>query len=420
MAKSFNVDVSPEMAIYKLLQNQSYSVYSALSEFVDNSVQSYIDKKKSIQIVDKKKTELKIKISIDSIQKEISILDNAGGINRENFQRAIKMNPNIQHGKDNLSKFGVGMKTAAIWFSSNWQIETSALNSKEKLLSEFDLNKLLETGKTHIPVSIKNEEMKKHYTKITIKKSEKIESKEYYEETVIPHLEETYIKFRDFLLIEVEYDNEILLKKWKKKGKAYFKTPDTLEYPLINSKGEKIEPTRKWKKKIELSYKNRHVKGFFMIMKIGSYEQPGLRLLRNNRVIEGTLINPNRPKVLFGTENKYGSQRFYGELHLNDFEIDFMKTKVNENLEPLYIKLKEELVKDNFLEQVKNYQPIKLKKMQEEETSSNIQPNETILIRKQSGETKTKKINRLGKTTNILSSEEIKSKLENLESKKTI
>ena len=416
MSNSFHVDVSPEMTMYKWLQNHSYSVYSALSEFVDNSVQSYIDKKKPIQIVNKKSIKLKVKISIDSIKKEITVLDNAGGISRRNFQRAIKMDTSVQHKKGSLSKYGVGMKTAAIWFSSDWQIETSALNSKEKLSCTFNLHKLLAEGSTKIPVFSKGEKEKNHYTKIIIRNSKRIESEEHFEKNVIPHLEETYIKFRDFLSIEVKYNNKILSKKWKKKNKAYFEPTAPLEFPLIDKEQRKITETKRWKKKIELIYKNRQVKGFFMIMKTGSYEQPGLRLFRNNRVIEGTLINPNRPKILFGTENKYGSQRFYGELHLNNFETDFMKTKFNENLEDLYSKLREVLSKEKFFDQVKNFQPTKLKDTKEEDAFSD-QLNGKVLIRKDSGATKTKTKSPRN-TTNIQCSEQIQSKLKNLNWKK--
>ena len=180
MSNSFKVDVSPDMNMYRLLQSQSYSIHSALSEFVDNSIQSYIDKRSAIQITDKKTNNLKINISINSKKKEIIISDNAHGINRENFQKAIKMGTDAVHKKSSLSKFGVGMKTAAVWFSNTWVIETSALNSGEKLICKFDLNKLLKRGETEISVFREEEKQKKHYTNIIIKNSLRMESKEYY------------------------------------------------------------------------------------------------------------------------------------------------------------------------------------------------------------------------------------------------
>ena len=415
MTSSFKVDVSPDMKMYKLLQSQSYSVYSALSEFVDNSVQSYIDHKDTIQKTDKNNTKLKIKISINSKNKEIVILDNALGINRKNFQRAIKMDTNTDHKKTSLSKFGVGMKTAAVWFSSNWKIETSALGSEEKLICEFNLDKLLNTGEKEVSVSCSNENKKSHYTKITIKSSPRIESKQYYEEKVIPHLAETFIKFKDFLSIDVNYDDKTL----KKTTEAYFKPSEPLKYPEVDNKGNKKSNKYKiWKKRVMLTYKNKQVKGSFRIMKTGSYSQPGIRLLRNRRVIEGTRINPNRPKILLGTENKYASQRLYGEVHLNDFEVDFMKTKFTDDLTPLYSELKKELQTEYFIDQVNNYRSRKDNKIDSKtEEAKETKKSQEDIIRK-TPEGKITKKKRGANNTKIQQSEKINEKLSRLTYKK--
>lgn len=73
-----------------------------------------------------------------------------------------------------------------------------------------------------------------------------------------------------------------------------------------------------------------------MILLSRIYGQPGIRLLRNNRVIEGTSVYPNVPDNLLGTKNKYAAQRIYGELELNDFPVDFMKTRFNDNMKDLF------------------------------------------------------------------------------------
>ena len=418
MSNSFKVDVSPDMDIYRLLQSQSYSVYSALSEFVDNSIQSYIEKKNSIQITDKKTNNLKINISINSKKKEIIISDNAHGINRTNFQKAIKIGTDTVHKKSSLSKFGVGMKTAAVWFSNTWIIETSALNSGEKLICKFDLNKLLKSSETEISVSSEKEKEKKHYTHIIIKNSLRMESKKYYEETLIPHLAETFVKFKDFLSIEVEYNNEKLQKKWKRqKNKAYFEPPEPLFYPTVGSDNKpKDNIKKKWKQRVDINYEGRQVKGFFMIMEKGSYSQPGIRLFRNRRVIQGTVINPNRPKVLLGTENKYASQRLYGEIHLNDFDIDFMKTKFSGDLNPFYLKLKEELQKNQFIDQV-NYYRSKKEKESVEKFPKSASRKLSDKEKTQDGQTNRKR-KTLNNITKIQKSEIIHNQLVSLKKKK--
>lgn len=388
MNTSFKVDISPDMNMYKLLQSQSYSVYSALSEFVDNSVQSYIDHKDTIQKTDKNNENLKIKISIDSKNKEITILDNAHGINRKNFQKAIKMNVDTSHKNTSLSKFGVGMKTAAIWFSSYWKIETSALGSDKKLICKFDLDQLLNTGEKKVSVSCLDENIKSHYTKITIKKSPRIEPKQYYKEKVLPHLAETFIKFNDFLSIDINYDKETL----EKTDKAYFKPLEPLNYPEVNNRGDKKNNRyKKWIKKVQLTYKNQQVKASFRIMKKGSYSHPGIRLFRNRRVIEGTLIDPNRPKILLETKNKYASQRLYGEIHLDNFEVNFMKTKFIDDLTPLYDSLKQELQKDRFIDQVKNYRSKKSQENPQEIIETSKETSDDIVIRTPGGQTKKKR-----------------------------
>ena len=424
MSNSFKVDVSPDMNMYRLLQSQSYSIHSALSEFVDNSIQSYIDKKNVIQITDKKENNLKINISINSRKKEIIISDNAHGINRANFQKAIKMGTDAIHRASSLSKFGVGMKTAAVWFSNTWVIETSALNSREKLICKFDLNKLLRRGETEISVSSKTERVKKHYTNIIIKRSLRMESKKYYEETLIPHLAETFVKFKNFLSLEVEYNNEKLQKKWKRQqNRAYFEPPEPLSYPVVDKSGMPKNNTKKrWKQRVDINYKGYQVKGFFMIMKTGSYSQPGVRLFRNRRVIEGTVIKPNRPQVLLGTENKYASQRLYGELHLNDFDVDFMKTKFSGDLNPLYSELKKELQKNTFIDQVNYYRSRrdaeKESVKQSLESASGQSLDRDIVTKDSKGQIRKRKVKISSNTTKISSSEEIKNKLEILENKK--
>ena len=415
MSNSFKVDVSPSMEIYRHHQNYPYSIQTALAEFIDNSVQSYIDHQKTISTIDKKKNSLKVKICIKKETNEINVIDNAGGINKENFEKAIQLGTNVKYPETSLSKFGLGMKTAATWFSSIWQIETSALNSTDKLTSEFNLDELEQKRETKISVFVDKEKEKIHYTKIIIKNSQRIESKEYYEEVVIPHLTETFFKFKNLLSIRVEFDNEVL--ESKKNGrikKAYFDPPEPLNCPILDKDNRSLKDTnKKWRRNIEINYGNRKVKGHFRIMKKGSYLQPGIRLLRNRRVIEGTIVKPNRPKILFGTGlNKYAGFRLYGELHLTNFELDFMKTKFV-GLDPLYFELKKELQKaPSFIHQLN-----RLRK--DTDTTSEIEEEtpEKSILRKKDGQSQRK---RRASTNDekIIPSQEINSKLSNLNHKK--
>ena len=359
--KPFEVDVSPEMQLYKILQRQSYGVDTALAEFVDNSIQSFIDKKDAIKAIGGKETKLKIVITVDSSNKQIIIEDNASGINRSDFQRAIRMGRpyDATHDKSSLSVYGIGMKSSAIWFSNTWQIETSALGSAEKLTTTFDLDRLLAAGTSTISVDRDAEDTNKHYTKITINNSLRDFEEGFFKDKALPYVQETFFKFKNFVDIRIIFDGLIL-----QTDKAFLDTPNPLQYPPVDKTGEKLSETSKiWKKQINTDYGGRKVNGFIMIMKKGSYHQPGIRLLRNRRVIFGTTggDRQNRPEILSKTSNKFSAQRLYGELTLNDFPVNFTKTNFDENLDGLYRLLKSELIgstpnnENDFIHQVEFY-----------------------------------------------------------------
>lgn len=343
MAKTtnFKVNVSPEMQLYKVLQKLSYGEETALCEFVDNSVQAFIDKKNAIKVVDGKDPKLVVVIDIDTSTKTMSISDNASGINRKDFQRAIRMGHHSvsPHSKSSMSVYGIGMKSASVWFSNDWTIETSCVSSEEKLVLDFRLDDLLASGSSNLEVVSEKEERNQHYTKIILKKHIREQSKDFYRDRVLPHLLETFNKFGDFLEIKLIHDDERL---YPTPQKVFLDMPKVLNAPEVDKKGKpKNKNFIEWKKDLSFDYKGKKVNGFVMIREMGAYHQPGIRLYKNKRVIEGTSLHKSRPIALFGTSNKYASQRVYGELHLNDFDVNFMKTGFDDNLIGFYDKLKE-------------------------------------------------------------------------------
>ena len=359
--KPFEVDVSPEMQLYKILQRQSYGVDTALAEFVDNSIQSFIDKEDAIKAIDGNETKLNVVITVNSSNKQMVIEDNASGINRSDFQRAIRMgrSEGTTPDKSSLSVYGIGMKSSAIWFTDTWQIETSALGSVEKLTTTFDLDRLLREGTSKISVTSEPEEVNRHYTKITINNSQRNFDREFFQDTALPYIQETFFKFKDILNIELLFDDATL-----ETNNAFLETPEPLTYPPVDKNGNKLsEDSKEWKKQINTSYQGRDVKGFIMIMETGGYHQPGIRLLRNRRVIVGTRGGgrQNKPEILLKTSNKFSAQRVYGELTLSDFPVNFTKTDFDDNLEGLYLKLRRDLAgdpsttEDDFIHQTECY-----------------------------------------------------------------
>ena len=342
---SFSVNVAPEMSLYKILQSQSYGEETALAEFVDNAIQSYKNKYNVLSQDNSSKTKLKITISVDSRNKQIIVEDNAAGINRSNMQKAMRLGlrHDESHERKSLSVYGIGMKAAAIWFSPKWKVETSVKGSKEKLSLSFDLENLLQNNKTSVEVTRRSEYPAKHYTKITIVDCERTLTEEYCKETVLPFLLETFHKFDD-VEIEIIHNRNRIVLEGKELEKLYLTKHTPLDYK------DEI-----WDKKITLSFHGKYVSGFVMALNPASYKQPGIRLLRNNRVIKGTTVHRNLPEIITGTINKYGAQRIYGEFHLDHCPINYQKTGFNIDLRPFYEKLKKELDKNGLINAVDTY-----------------------------------------------------------------
>ncbi|KTS74275.1 ATP-binding protein [Pantoea stewartii] len=329
--RKLQVNIAPEMQIYRVLQHLSYGVETALAELIDNSVQSYIEGRK---LPNGGGLDERLLVEIDINENTITLTDNARGINREDIQRAVKPGFDSDHSADSLSVYGIGMKSAAMWFSEDWSIKTSVPGEPYSLDFNFNLQRLLENHSNTEIVRIEDENINKHYTVITLRNVKRTESKDYYEEIVFPFLLETFVKFKGFLDIKIHF-NKLLLKP--NSSKLRLDIPEPHIYPVVNSNGiitGKIPV--EWRIDFNFIFKGKLVRGFILLMETGGYGQPGIRLLRNNRVIEGTSVYPNVPDNLLGTKNKYAAQRIYGELELNDFPVDFMKTRFNDNMKDLF------------------------------------------------------------------------------------
>ena len=357
---NFKVDVSPEMQLYRILQRQSYEIGTAFAEFVDNSIQSFSDQRDAIEAIDGSGAKLMVRLDILPNENRIVIEDTAGGIDRSDFQRAIRIGYGTESTPDpaSLSTYGIGMKSAAIWFSNRWSIETTALGSDEKLTTMFDLDLLLQSGETTIEVETSVADSREHYTRIIIDDClrDLADLESQFRDVVLPYLKETFYKFEN-VTIEMTYDHLTL-----DSSDGQFDEPPALFYPCVDKDGNKVtDDPITWRVELDFTYDKKPVTGFVMIRDTGSYHGPGIRLLRNNRVISGTQGGgkQNKPEVLLGTTNKFAAQRIYGEIHLDEFPVNFMKTGFDINMDSLYREIKSRISmrssQGDFVEQATNF-----------------------------------------------------------------
>tara|TARA_B100000161_G_scaffold6575_1_gene4247 strand:- start:4370 stop:6013 length:1644 start_codon:yes stop_codon:yes gene_type:complete len=249
--KTIPLDAEPHI-VYGLLQNLSYKEHLAVSEFVDNSVQSFIDNKEHLKKLKQKNVKVEVKTTDDFI----SVTDNAGGISSKDFSHAFRLTkPEALKRTNSLNEFGVGMKTAALWFGSRFEICTSALGEKKKYTIIFDLDEIRENQLDSLnDIKEENEKENAHYTIIKISKlNRKIQGSRINKYR--SHLKGIYRRFlsdKTLLLksstqnasINLQATNETVL------NEVYW--PDT-KGPFIpeETKEEKDIPSFTWEKKID-------------------------------------------------------------------------------------------------------------------------------------------------------------------------
>ena len=126
-----------------MLRHPNYKPWFALAEFVENAVQSFIKCCDLLEQLHGEDFRVKVRINIDSGRPgRISIIDNAGGIAQEDFPRAFRPAA-VPADTSGLSEFGMGIKSAACWFSPRWYVRTKALQESVERTVKFDVDKIV-------------------------------------------------------------------------------------------------------------------------------------------------------------------------------------------------------------------------------------------------------------------------------------
>jgi len=330
----------------------TYKITTALSEFVDNSTANYYLHKKRLEDSEKNFV-LQVKIDYLPSLKTLTITDNAIGMDESELENAMRIShrPVIQNGRN---EFGMGLKTSASWFSKKWKVVTKKLGSNFEYTAAVDIEDLKKNKVNYIEITKKPKDPTRHYTKIEMYDLErKIISKTL--ETLANDLASIYRKDVSSGKVEIFLNKE----------KATYTENDAL-VEIINGK----EIT--WKKKFSDSVVNDELvyplNGFIGVLKNGTYDNPGLTLLRSGRVIVGaTKYSKFKPEEIFGKPNSYKSFRIFGEIELDSWPVtqakDDFDWETNGLKEQFFTKLLE-LGKDMF-EKAEDYRVEKVKKITE-------------------------------------------------------
>lgn len=325
---STSVNILPGVNMLSLLARMDYKTWFALAEFVDNSIQSYLDYQQKLEETEGLGFRLKVDIEFDSDLNQIVIRDNAAGIHKTDYQRAFRP-AEVPPDTTGLSEFGMGMKSAACWFAPRWTVRTSALGEPTEAAIEFNIEKIVNDHIEELPINIIDSTTARHFTEITlIDVFEKRMPKTATIAKIRDHLKSIFRVFLKSGLVELRVAGESL--SWDEPpilSAAFCRDPE----------GDEIY----WRKDIDFDLGcGQIVTGFAAIQENSNPNRAGFALFRRNRVIQGSADEPYRPNEIFGSPTSLRSKRIFGELHLEGFEVRHTKNGfIWDDVEEVFIDL---------------------------------------------------------------------------------
>lgn len=304
------VSIRPGVSILSVLRHLNYRPWFALAEFVDNSLQSYLDYRDKLRKVERKKLKLVVRIERD-LEGQITIRDNAAGIHEADYAHAFRP-AEIPADRSGLAEFGMGMKSAACWFAPRWRVRTSALGEPIERTVAFDIAKIVRDDLEELDVQTRPAKPNLHFTEIVLLDLHNPPQGRTLSK-IKEHLASIYRVFIREKILELWFDGEPLSFQGPKVLKAPYYKPPSKEHLF-------------WRKDINFDFgRGLRAHGFAAIRETASTSHAGFALFRRKRLIQGSADEGYRPEYIFGKPNSYRYQRLFGEMHLEGFEVSHTK-----------------------------------------------------------------------------------------------
>jgi hypothetical protein len=326
------VSIRPGISILSVLRHLNYRPWFALAEFVDNALQSYLSNADKLRVTEGAAYKLHVSIQIDpDASGNIVIRDNAAGIAVEDFPRAFRP-AELPIDRSGFCEFGMGMKSAACWFSPQWQVRTKSLNDKVERMVTFDIARIIDDQLEELEVEEATAPENSHFTEVRLLNIYRLPVTRTIAK-VKEHLTDIYRCFLRDGSLELDVNGELL---------SYVE-PEILRAPFYREPGG--TPVL-WRKDFSLDLGcGLKAEGFAAIRKVASTSRAGFALFRRKRLIQGSGDDGYRPEMIFGSPNTFPYQRVFGEIHLEGFEVSHTKDgfKWDANEEPFIQLLRDEL-----------------------------------------------------------------------------
>jgi hypothetical protein len=313
-----------------------YKIWFALSEFVDNSLQSYRANEELLNNYYKKNNK-GFEVAITTNKKDsISIRDNSVGMDINELKKALQI-ANPPSDTSGLSEFGMGLKTASCWLGDKFSILTKKFGSEHSYKVVFDVNEVA-NGKSKIEIIELRDTTSPSGTTIEIYELHK---------SIATNTE---TKIKDFLsnIYRIDIREQKMKLLWNTKELKY-------DEDLIFWKAADGTPYRKPIKEFYVNGKK--VTGWLGIYGegAGGRNKAGIAVIRRGRCIQS---QPNAwmPIGLYGEgyegTNSTVAQRLFGEINLDDFDVSHTKNAI------LFHDDEEDEIQDELLKQFSDFKKV--------------------------------------------------------------
>lgn len=308
------INIQPPTDVYETFGRLSYKPWYAVGEFVDNATQNFFDFEDSLRAAAGRDPVLTIDIDYDPAGPSLTVSDDAHGMGEEEFTRALMLTakPPDRSGR---SEFGMGLKTAACWFGTLWELSSTRLGERVEYRAVMDLERLGREHLTMLHVDEWEVPETRHGTTLRISPLRKpIYSKQLHR-----------IKSTLASMYRGDIASGRVIINWNGEPLSY-------EPPALHVEELPDGTDRVWRQEIDTvvvdpSDGTSHVvRGWVGILqKMSNGIVNGFALLRRGRVVVGGPEENWTPVELLDRAGSPAWKRLTGELHVDSFPVMFAK-----------------------------------------------------------------------------------------------
>lgn len=307
------VDIRPHSDIYATYRRLSYESWYAIAEFVDNSTWNFQLNKARLATSSSAPPVLRIDIFYDRDAGTLTVIDNAHGMDMEEFKRALQLAKPPKN-TDGRSEFGMGLKTAACWLGPRWTVTSKQYGGTQELSATVDVGLLTQDKPNSLEISVlEGVDEHLHYTRVEVEGLDEYD-RVFVGRTLGKIKSEIASMYRRDLAsgdVVITFNGEVL--NWKQ--------PALLEEVV----GDKVVT---WRKPLQFNIRGKQVTGWIGLLAKGKASEAGLQLFRRGRLITGGPGQGWKPWEVYGAPNSFQSQRLIGELDLDRWRISHTKDRI--------------------------------------------------------------------------------------------